>query len=215
MDADHPTSTASAGDLNWYAIYIKHNHERKSADLLARKGIEVLLPLYKSVRCWKDRKKSLAMPLFPGYVFLRSSLRNKIEILSTPGVFFIVESAGHACPIPEHEIQAIRTIEQSGALFEPHPFLKSGEFVRIRSGSLSGITGIYLKPKNKHRVVVTIELLRKAVAVEVDATNVEKISAPAGITYAGNETSPDRTLLAQADLADQPKRKIFTKAAST
>jgi transcription antitermination factor NusG len=161
---------------NWYAIYAKHNHERKVADLLARKGMDVFMPLYDSVRCWKDRKKSLPMPLFPGYVFLKSTLDNKIEILSTPGVFFIVESAGHACPIPEQEIQAIRTITQSDVRFEPHPFLKTGEFVRIRTGPLAGIGGIFLKPKNKYRVVVSIELLRKAVAIEVDAANVEKLT---------------------------------------
>jgi transcription antitermination factor NusG len=163
-------------NANWYAVYSKHNHERKSADLLARKGIQVFLPLYRSVRNWKDRKKTLAMPLFPGYVFLKSTLTNKIEILSTPGVFFIVENAGHACAIPEEQIQAIHAIVESNVRFEPHPFLRSGEVVRIRSGPLSGISGIIVKPKNKYRVVVSIELLRKAVAIEVDAADVEAIA---------------------------------------
>jgi transcription antitermination factor NusG len=164
------------GTSSWYAIYAKHNHERKVADLLARKGMDVFMPLYESVRRWKDRNKSLPMPLFPGYVFLKSNLHNKIEILSTPGVFFIVESAGQACPIPEQEIEAIRAITQSDVRFEPHPFLKTGEYVRIRTGPLAGISGIFVKPKNKYRVVVSIELLRKAVAIEVDTGNVDKLA---------------------------------------
>jgi transcription antitermination factor NusG len=196
MGANQHNSRERLENANWYAIYIKHNHERKSADLLTRKGLEVFLPFYDSVRRWKDRKKSLSMPLFPGYVFLKSTLQNKIEILSTPGVFFIVENAGRACPIPEHEIQAIRTIVQSDAKFEPHAFLKSGELVRIRSGPLAGIAGIFLKPKNNFRIVVSIELLRKAIAIEVDAANVDKIDGGqdaarlfAGAVRSGRDTS--------------------------
>lgn len=171
---DSSPSTAPA-DKAWYAVYTKHNHERKAADFLARKSTDdVFLPLYDSVRHWKDRKKSLSIPLFPGYFFLHSSLQNRIEILSTPGVFFIVESAGRACVIPQHEIEAIRAITQSELPFEPHPFLRTGEIVRICNGPLAGIKGIFLKPKNKYRVVVSIELLRKSVAIEVDLNNVAR-----------------------------------------
>ena len=216
MAAEQLISTTLSGGMNWYAIYTKHNHERKSADLLSRKGIEIFLPMYKSVRRWKDRKKSLSMPLFPGYVFLRTSLQDKkIEILSTAGVFFIVESAGHACPVPEQEILAIRAIEQSGASFEPHPFLKSGEFVRIRSGSLSGITGIYLKPRNKHRVVVSIELLRKAVAVEVDAANLERVHDQGNKLSLDDSAGRGKTLLENAESPDFSRQTILKKSAGT
>lgn len=175
MSVSSPSSLTASPGVNWYALYAKHNHERKVAELLGRKGVEVFLPEYRSVRTWKDRKKTLSMPLFPGYVFLRSALQDKVEILSTPGVFFIVEIAGHACPIPEYEIDAIRTITSGDVPYEPHPFIDTGELVRICSGSLAGLIGIFVKPKNKHRVVVSVELLQKSVSIEVDAGNVERI----------------------------------------
>jgi len=164
----------------WYALYTKHHHEKKAADVLARKGIETFLPLNRSLRQWKDRKKMVAMPLFPGYLFLRSDLSNRVEILNTPGVFFLVESAGHACPVPEHEIEAVRAVAESDVKLEPHPYLEHGERVRIRSGPLAGICGLVVQSRNQHRVVISVELLRKAVAVAVDLENLEKIAMAAG-----------------------------------
>src|SRR5262245_28740042 len=133
--------TSDLGPL-WYAIYAKHHHEKKVADRLQRKGIEIFLPVHPTVRRWKDRKKTVAMPLFPGYLFLRSDLRNKLEILSTAGVFFLVENGGRACPVPEHEIEMVRAVVQGDAPFEPHPYLEAGEPVRIKSGPLTGICGL-------------------------------------------------------------------------
>src|SRR5215467_5254132 len=163
-------------DSLWYALYAKHHHEKKVADLLQRKGIEIFLPLHPTLRRWKDRKKTVAMPLFPGYLFLRSDLRNKLEILSTAGVFFLVENGGRACPVPDHEVETVRAVVQGRAPFEPHPYLEAGETVRIKGGPLAGICGLYVKGKNQHRVVVSVELLRKAVSVEVEVTNLEKVN---------------------------------------
>jgi len=171
------TYDESPGTARWYAVYTKHQHERKSADLLARKGIEVYLPLYRCVRQWQDRKKKLVLPLFPGYVFFRSTLSDRTEILGTPGVFFIVTSAGRACPIPDQDIHSLQTMTNSQAVIEPHPFLHSGDLVRIRRGPLAGVRGILTRLKNQDRLVLCVELLRKAVSVEVDVWDVEKILA--------------------------------------
>ncbi|HTR48139.1 MAG TPA: UpxY family transcription antiterminator [Verrucomicrobiae bacterium] len=170
---------ARLGNPRWYAVYTKHQHEKKSADLLARKGLEVYLPLYESVRQWRDRKKTLNVPLFPGYVFLRSTLDNRLEILTTPGIFFIVATAGHACSLPDREIESMKTLTTSHAAIEPHPYLKSGDHVRIRRGPLAGVSGILTWVRNQHRVVLGVELLQKAVSVEVIASDLEKIGAPA------------------------------------
>jgi len=181
-------------DSLWYALYAKHHHEKKVADLLGRKGVEVFLPLHTALHRWKDRKKAVAMPLFPGYLFLRSDLRNKIEILSTAGVFFLVENGGRACPVPDHEIEAVRAVVESEARFEPHPYLDAGENVRIKNGPLAGIRGLYLKSRNQHRVVISVELLRKSVSVEVDIANVEK-AAPDGVrTSASHKTAAAKSL---------------------
>jgi transcription elongation factor/antiterminator RfaH len=170
-------------EAQWYALYMKHHHEKKAASLLERKGIEVFLPLYKAVHRWKDRKKAVSLPLFPGYMFLRSDLRNKTEILNTPGVFFLVENAGRASPVPEHEVEAVRAVVTSKVSYEPHIFLQSGEFVQIRSGPLAGVQGFFVRSKNQQRVVVSVEVLHKAVSVEVDITNVQKI----GVVETGRE----------------------------
>jgi transcription antitermination factor NusG len=163
----------------WYAVYTKHQHEKKCADLLVRKSVETYLPLYQSVRRWQDRKKLIALPLFPSYVFVRSTLETRSEILSTPGVFFIVGVAGRACAIPDQDVESMRTMTTSRARIEPHPFLKSGEHVRIFRGPLTGVHGILSRANNKDRVVLCVEPLQKAVSVEVDMADVEKVSGPA------------------------------------
>lgn len=184
LDASNSQYEVKPADPRWYAIYTKHHHEKKSADLLARKGIEAYLPLYRSVRQWQDRKKKLDVPLFPGYVFIRSTLENRTEILGTPGVFFIVASVGQSCWIPDQDIESMRTMTKSRALIEPHPFLRSGDYVRIRRGPLEGVQGILTRVKNQDRVVLCVELLRKAVSVEIVITDVEKMREADGANEA-------------------------------
>jgi transcription antitermination factor NusG len=159
--------------INWYAAYVKHQHEKKAADLLHRKGVEVFLPQQKVIHRWKDRNKTLFLPLFPGYLFLHCNLQDKFQILNTPGVFFLVENGGRACPIPKQEIDSIRRVTESGVEAQPHPFVSAGDRVRICSGPLSGVVGILTRFKNQHRVVLTVELLQKAVSIEVELANVE------------------------------------------
>lgn len=170
-------SRQSAEGLQWYAAYTKHQHEKKSADLLTQKRIETYLPLYQSTRQWRDRKKKLELPLFPGYVFFRLALNDRLEVLKIPGVFFIVESGGHACSIPESDIEAIRRMTTSRLYIEPHKFLQTGDRVEICRGPLAGIRGILSRVKNRVRVVVCVETLRKAVAVETDLADIVQIRA--------------------------------------
>jgi transcription antitermination factor NusG len=167
--------------VSWYAVYTKHQHERVASDLLARKGFEVFLPLYRATHRWKDRNKVISLPVFPCYLFLRTLLDRKVEILRTPGVFWLVESAGHACPIPEHEIEAIRKAIRSSADLEPHPYLKCGDLVRVRGGVLSGIEGSLVQMKSRYRVVLSVHLLQRSVAVEVDLSMVERINPSSSV----------------------------------
>ena len=160
----------------WYAVYTKHQHEKSAADLLHRKGFETLLPLYRTTHQWKDRSKVVALPVFPCYLFVNANLERKLEVLTTPGVFFLVENGGRACEVPASDIEALRKITLSTHRFEPHPFLKSGDLVKICRGPLAGIEGMLIRFKNQFRVVLSIDLLQKAVAVEVDRSIVE----PAG-----------------------------------
>ena len=166
--------SGEAQAVRWYAVYTKHQHEKKCAESLLGKSIEAYLPLYQSVRRWQDRKKTLFLPLFPSYVFFRSSLERRLDILRAPGVFFIVGNAFGASAIEEEDIAAMRQITASRLKIYPHPVLKFGDRVRIRRGPLEGIKGILTRVNNQDRVVMSVEPLQKAVSVEVDVNDVEK-----------------------------------------
>lgn len=169
--------TEPAPSVPWYALYTKHQHEKVARDHLARKGFEVLLPLYRAAHRWKDRNKVLHLPVFPCYLFIRADLNRKVDILKTPGVFWFVESGSRACEIPESEVNGIRRIVESSARVEPQGFLKSGEYVQISRGPLAGVQGILTRVKNNFRVVLSVDVLQRGIAVEVDLSIVEPVSA--------------------------------------
>ena len=159
---------------SWYALYTRAQHEKVVAQALASKGFEILLPLYRAVHRWKDRTKELALPLFPGYVFIQGGLDRRLEIVSTPGLHNLVMVGGRPAPIPGVEIEAVKRGALECACVEPHPFLKSGDWVRVKHGPLEGIEGVLVRKKNQFRLVLSVRLLQQAVAVEVDASMVER-----------------------------------------
>jgi transcription elongation factor/antiterminator RfaH len=159
----------------WYAVYTKHQHEKTAKEYLASQGIEVLLPVYRTIRRWQDRNKVVDLPLFPCYLFVQTNLQRKVEILKAPGVFSMVESGGRACEIEDAEIESIIKATANPSQVTPHPYLKSGDRVRIQYGALAGIEGILTRFKNQFRVVMNLRLLNKAIAVEVDISTVERV----------------------------------------
>ncbi|MGC1726573.1 MAG: UpxY family transcription antiterminator [Candidatus Acidiferrales bacterium] len=160
----------------WHAVYTRHQHEKTVAQILTNKGFETLLPLYQVPRRWQDRVKLLSLPLFPCYVFLKGSFERRLDVVSTPGIHAFVLSAGQPAVIPSVEIDAIRRGVESGGRMEPHPFLKEGEWVRVKSGPLEGIQGILVRKKSQCRLVLSVEMLGKAAAVEVEAAQVEQLN---------------------------------------
>lgn len=180
---NHPASanaSSAAGPSArvWWAIYTRHQHEKSVADVLGSKGLDVFLPLYASKRKWKDRLKTLMLPLFPGYVFVEGGHERRLPILSTPGVHMILTSGEGAAVIPDTEIESIRRTVESHCLVQPHPFLKCGERVRVIRGSLAGLEGILARKKNQCRLVLSVEMLAQSVGVEVDASDVVSVETP-------------------------------------
>lgn len=172
--------TNAASD--WWALYTRHQHEKTVAEMLSAKGFEVFLPLYESMRRWKDRRKLLTLPLFPGYVFVRGGLNRRLQVLTTPGVHMILFRGEDVAIIPGAEILAIQRAVAGSSRVEPHPFLKCGERVRVKWGSLEGVEGILVRKKNLFRLVLSVDMMAKSVAVEIDASDVEHVavrSAPA------------------------------------
>lgn len=162
----------------WYAIYTKFQHEKSAATLLEKKDFEVFLPVYRALHYWSDRKQVVTLPLFPCYLFLRTSVDRKVEVLRTGGVRWFVENAKQACEVSEEEINGLRRVCSFGVGVLPHPFLKQGDHVRVRTGPLAGTDGIFVRTKNQYRVVISVELLRKGVSVEVSRADIERIGQP-------------------------------------
>lgn len=170
-----PAQTSNPA-CNWYALYTRHQHEKVVTQTLTTKGFETLLPLYESVRRWKDRTKVLSLPLFTCYVFVKGGLERRPEIMNTPGIYELLSSGGQPIPIPAAEIEAIEQMMNSGLGFEPHPFLKIGEQVRIKRGPLAGLRGLLVRQKNIYRLVVSVEMLGRAASIEVDSFLVERLA---------------------------------------
>jgi transcription antitermination factor NusG len=176
----------------WWAIYTRHQHEKLAADSLAYRGFEVFLPLYSSLRRWSDRVKELSLPLFPGYLFVRRGLGPQSPILTTPGVAGLVEFAGEPALVSDAEIESVRQVLTKGAHIEPHPFLKCGDWVRVNGGPLQGLEGILVRNKNQFRLVLSVDLVQKSVAVEVDAWMVDP--APRARRESGRSVAIDSSL---------------------
>lgn len=158
---------------NWYAAYTSANHERSVASQLGVRGIEHFLPTYSSVRRWKDRRVTLSLPLFPGYVFVRMALRDRLPVVQVPGVARLVGFNGAPTPLRSEEIEGLKRGLVSGVRAEPHPFLTAGQRVRVRSGPLAGTEGILVRRKNLERFVISLELIQRAVAVELYGMDLE------------------------------------------
>jgi transcription antitermination factor NusG len=165
-------------DSPWYALYTRHQHEKMVDQILTNKGFNTFLPLYATTHNWKDRTKALSLPLFPCYVFLKGGIERRLQILTTPGIYGLVSSAGQPAAIPDIEIEAIRRVVESGTRVEAHPFLKCGNWVRVKCGPLTGIEGILVRKKNISRLVLSVEILGTAASIEVAAFQVEAVNAP-------------------------------------
>jgi len=159
----------------WYAAYTRANHERTVAEQLTQREVENFLPQYESLRRWKDRRVRLQLPLFPGYVFVRLPLIERLRVQQIPGVVQLVGFGGTPTEVPENELQQVREALTRGLHAEPHPFLRTGRRVRVRSGPLAGLEGILVRRKNRVRFIVSIELILKSVAVEVDEADLQAV----------------------------------------
>ena len=170
-----PKNTNSLDAAEWHAIHIRHQHEKAVAETLTKERFDIFLPLYSAVHRWKDRTKHLSLPLFPCYVFVRGGLERKLQIVQTPGVHGLVGTAGLPAVIPDEDIEAIRRALDSHSTIEPFPYLKVGDRVRIIAGPLLGLEGILVRKQDQFRIVLSIDMLGRSVAVEVDPAIVEAV----------------------------------------
>jgi len=166
---------SARGDQNWHAIFTRYQHEKSVSYALSNKNHEVYLPLYRSVHRWQDRYKQILLPLFPCYVFIRAGMDRQLQILTTPGVIHIVGWGGNPAIVPQSQLDAVRQIIESCLIVETHPYLQAGDRVRVKAGPLMGLEGILTRKKGMARLVVSMEMLGRSAAVEIDVLNVERI----------------------------------------
>ena len=167
-------------EARWYAAYTCANHEKRVREQLEQRSLESFLPLYETTRRWKDRRMHLQLPLFPGYVFVRMALADRLRVLQVPSVVRLVGFNGHLSPLPDEEIEALKKALAGGVLAEPHPFLSVGRRVRVKAGPLEGVEGIVIRRKNRLRLVISLELIQRAAMVEIDAADLEPIGKSTG-----------------------------------
>lgn len=164
-------TSATLTQVPWLVIHTRSHHERKVAKQLADRAIPSLVPVYRSIRRWKDRRKELEMPLFPGYCFVQVDLMERLRILQVPGVVNFVSFQGRPAPVPEREMEAIRR-GSNGPNLQPHPYLRAGRRVRVQHGPMAGVEGFFVRWKDRTRIVISISLIQRSVAVEVDEADV-------------------------------------------
>jgi transcription antitermination factor NusG len=164
---------------HWYAVYTKSNYEKKVASQFFHKGITTYLPVWKEVHSWTDRKKTVEVPVFRGYVFARfeDSGPSRLSVLQTPGVARIVGTSGDIEPIPDIEIAAIQQVLSSNVNCSPHPFLREGDWVQVINGPLQGVEGVFLRHKSPTRLLISVTLISQSVAAEIEACDVQVVQS--------------------------------------
>jgi transcription antitermination factor NusG len=160
-------------ETHWYAITVYPRHEKQVVKQLEGRGVRSFVPTYRSVRRWKDRRKELDLVLFPGYAFVELALCSRLAVLTVPGVVRFVTFHGQPAALCEREIQSLRSSLTSGTRVAPHPYLQKGRRVRVARGPLAGIEGILVRRKEHFRLVLSVDLIMKSVALEVDESEVE------------------------------------------
>jgi transcription antitermination factor NusG len=170
--------TKPTNGFSWFALQVRSRWEGTTAGLLRGKGLETLLPTYTTKRKWSDRFKVIESPLFPGYVFCRFDVHNRLPVLITPGVISVVGRGKTPVAVDDTEILSIQAAIGSGIHLEPWPYVQIGERVRIKDDVLDGMEGILTSFKGSHRVIISVTLLRRSVALEIDRSRITPLSSP-------------------------------------
>jgi transcriptional antiterminator NusG len=170
---------SSVGEVSnkqeWYAVYTKSRHEKLAEINLKNRGVTTFLPLREVVSRWKDRNKTINVPLFPSYVFVKIGFMDMHKVMYTKGVLKVIGCNDTPVPVPAEQVESIRTLIQSKLKYDPYPYLDMGREVLIKSGPLQGIIGKIMEKRSKHRFVLSIDLIKKSVSVEVDVLDMEPL----------------------------------------
>jgi len=172
-----PTGVLATETEHWYALHTRPRHEKLVAQRLTERGVETFMPTVTEVHRWSDRKKSVQLPLFSCYVFAKfiPNRSDRLQVLRVGGVLGLVGSQGEGTPIPDAQIDAVKTLIGGAVPWSPYPFLKIGQRVRIRGGALEGMEGILVSRNGNETLVISVDALQRSLAVRVEGYQVEAI----------------------------------------
>jgi len=190
-------TTAGSEPQFWYAAYTASRHEKTVAEHLRQRDVECFLPLYESVRRWNNGRHLVQLPLFPGYVFVRMAMRDKLRVLQVPGLAQLVSFQGAPAALPEAEIETLRTALQSGVTAQPYRYLNVGSKVEISRGPLQGMRGILLRHQGQFRVILSVEMIMRSMVIEVDALDIVALDRKAS-ALVSSPTSGEKSIAACA-----------------
>lgn len=159
----------------WYAVYTVTRHEKVVNSTLAEKNIESFLPLREVISQWKDRKKKVQLPLFPGYLFIYIFFKDRWGVLNTPSVVRILGMNGNPIPVPVEQIEAIKSLLDSKQKYEPYPYFPEGREVLVIQGPFQGIRGRILERRGQYRLILSVDIIHRSIAVEVDIKDIELV----------------------------------------
>jgi len=161
----------------WYGLQTRSRHEKIVAQRLTESGVTTFLPLVNEVHRWSDRKKSVQLPLFSCYLFAKCvpNRSDRLRVLNVDGVFGLVGARGEGVPIPDEQIEAVRSLVEGRLPWSYHPFLKIGQRVRIRSGALDGLEGVLVSRHGESTLVISVDAIQRSLAVRVEGYDVEPL----------------------------------------
>jgi transcription antitermination factor NusG len=183
------TEGAAIALAPWFALRVRPNYEKPVAAALRGKGFHEFLPLLRTRRQWSDRVKVMDLPLFPGYLFCRLNLEDRMPLLTTPGFLYLVGVGKNPEPVDDSEIAAIQSVLRSGVAVTAWPALVVGQKVRLKHGPLRGLEGVLTRIANQHRMYVSVTLLKRSISVEVAPEWIHPVASAGGSTEHRNETS--------------------------
>ncbi|TAL25371.1 MAG: UpxY family transcription antiterminator [Nitrospirae bacterium] len=163
---------------SWYAVHVRSRHEFSVIERLTKSGIEAFLPVVERVNRWKDRKRLVTFPLFPGYLFvhINKTYHNMLAVLKIQGVVRFLETVpGEPEPVPEDQVTFLKRLVENKEALDPYPYLKEGQIVRIKRGALTGVEGILVERTGQHILVLSVDILRQGVSLKIDASEVELV----------------------------------------
>jgi transcription antitermination factor NusG len=172
-----PVPAVETGTETWYGLHTQSRHEKIVVQRLQERGVTTFLPLVTEVRRWSDRKKSVELPLFSCYVFAKfqPNRAERLRVLRVDGVFGLVGGKGEGVPIPDEQIDAVRSLVEAQVPWSSHPFLKIGQRVRIRSGALNGVEGVLVQRNGDRTLVISVDAIQRSLAVRLEGYEVEAV----------------------------------------